>query len=64
MREGGVCVANIHVCTDQTRVGRKATSEDKIAEMHTGTKQEMELCEILEEKLRLDCRGNLGHEPC
>lgn len=40
------------------------TKTDKIAETHTSTNQEMELCEILEEKRRLDCRGNLGHEPC
>lgn len=35
------------------------TKKDKIPRL-----QEMELCEILEQKCSLDCRGNLGHEQC
>lgn len=38
---------------------RGTQKKDKIPRL-----QEMELCEILEQKCSLDCRGNLGHEQC
>lgn len=64
MREGGVCVTDIHAYTYPTEWKEtKQVGGHKKGEIYTDTKQEMELCEILEQKRSLDC-PNLGHEQC
>lgn len=68
MSVGGRSLFRKHTCMySPTKSGRKTgggPKKDNTAQIYTDTKQEMELCEIIEQKHSLDCCANLGHKQC